>query len=107
MAEKTFNRYMPMVVFLVHCILTITMIVFGTFSYEGERYDIYGHMRDNTKGFVVNLFMNTIDALTFILCSISILYSVVYKHTWHFRSEMKMFFVFMSFERFFSLERGN
>ncbi len=34
------------------------MVVFGTFSYEGERYDIYGHMRDNTKGFVVNLFMN-------------------------------------------------
>ena len=58
-AEKTFNRYMPHGRFLSslrsrdYC-----ETVFGTFSYEGERYDIYGHMRDNTKGFVVNLFMN-------------------------------------------------
>ena len=59
MAEKTFNRYMPYGRFLSslrshdYC-----ETVFGTFSYEGERYDIYGHMRDNTKGFVGSLLMD-------------------------------------------------
>ena len=49
----------------------------------------------------------TIVAIFLFKCNVKPYYIIIYESITIFRFEMKMYFVFMSFECFFSLERGN